>query len=93
MTHNAPPGIYNIADGDLRSSNWFARTVAGLAGLPAPAEISYAEAESSWSEQRLSFIRESRSLDSQKMRTVLKVSPRYANAEAGIFASFATETD
>lgn len=93
MTHNAPAGIYNIADGDLRSSNWFACTVAGLAGLPAPTEISYSEAERSWSEQRLSFIRESRCLDSQKMRSILKVKPRYANAEAGILASLGTETD
>ena len=93
MTRNAPAGIYNIADGDLRSSNWFACTVACLAGLPPPTEISYAQAERSWSEQRLSFIRESRCLDSQKMRSILKVKPRYANAEAGILASLETETD
>jgi nucleoside-diphosphate-sugar epimerase len=93
MTGNAPPGIYNIADGDLRSSNWFACTVANLAGLAAPTKISYEEAERSWSEQRLSFIRESRRLDSQKMRTILKVKPRYADAETGILASLATETD
>lgn len=93
MTSNAPPGIYNIADGDLRSSNWFARTVASHADLPAPTKISYAEAERSWSEQRLSFIRESRRLDSQKMRTLLEVKPRYADAESGILASLGKKFD
>ena len=93
MTGNAPAGIYNIADGDRRSSNWFACTVASHAGLRAPREISYEEAERSWSEQRMSFIRESRCLDSQKMRTLLKVIPRYENAETGILASLGTATD
>jgi nucleoside-diphosphate-sugar epimerase len=93
MTGSAPSGIYNIADGDLRSSNWFACTVASHAGLTAPTKISYEEAERSWSEQRLSFIRESRCLDTRKMRTLLKVKPRYADAETGILASLGTETD
>ena len=93
MTGNAPPGIYNVADGDLRSGNWFARTVASLAVLPAPPEISYEEAERSWSEQRMSFIRESRRLDSHKIRTILKVKPRYADAESGILASLGIKID
>ena len=66
MTNAAPPGIYNIADGDGRSNSWFRRTVAALAGLPAPKEISFAEAERRWSETRLSFLRESRQLDTEK---------------------------
>jgi nucleoside-diphosphate-sugar epimerase len=93
MTSDAPPGIYNIADGDLRSSNWFARTVASHAELPAPTKISYEEAERSWSEQRMSFVRESRRLDNQKMRTILKVKPRYADAESGILASLGKKSN
>ncbi len=92
MTSAAPPGIYNIADGDGRSNSWFRRTVADLAGLPAPKEISFEEAERTWSEARLSFLRESRLLDTGKLRSVLKVQLRYTNAEDGIRASLAAES-
>lgn len=93
MTDTTPPGIYNIADGDGRSNSWFRRTVADLAGLPAPPEISFEEAERTWSETRLSFLRESRQLDTEKLRSVLKVQLRYTNAEEGIRASLAAECD
>lgn len=92
MTNAAPPGIYNIADGDGRSNSWFRRTVADLAGLPAPKDISFAEAERTWSETRLSFLRESRQLDTEKLCSVLKVQLRYCNAEDGIRASLAEES-
>ncbi len=92
MTSAAPPGIYNIADGDSRSNSWFRRMVADLTGLPAPKEISFEEAERSWSEARLSFLRESRLLDTGKLRSVLKVQLRYTNAEDGIRASLAAES-
>lgn len=91
MTAEAPPGIYNTADGDHRSNYWFRRTVAEFAGLPAPQEISFEEAEGTWSETRLSFVRESRRLDTEKLRSVLKVNLRYTNAEDGIRASLAEE--
>ena len=91
MTGDAPAGIYNVSDGDTRSGNWFARTVAGFANLSAPSEISVRQAELDWSEERLSFATESRRLDNQKMRAVLGVNLRYANAEEGIRASLADE--
>lgn len=91
MTGQAPPGIYNIADGDHRSNYWFRRTVAECAGLPAPQEISFEEAERTWSETRLSFVRESRRLDTEKLRLELQVKLRYTNAEDGIRASLAEE--
>jgi len=92
MTTAAPPGIYNIADGDHRSNSWFRRTVADLAGLPTPADISFAEAERTWSETRLSFLRESRWLDTEKLRSVLRVKLHYTNAKEGIRASLAEES-
>lgn len=92
MTTAAPPGIYNVADGDTRSNSWFRRTVADLADLPAPAEISFQEAERTWSESRLSFLRESRRLDTEKLHSVLKVKLRYTDAEDGIRASLAEES-
>ena len=78
------PGIYNVGDGDHRSGTWFAKTVAEFAGLAAPPEVSRDEAEATFSDSRLSFLRESRTVDTTRMRDVLGVSPRYANCEDGI---------
>lgn len=86
-----PAGLYNVADGDHRSSSWFTRTVARLAGLPPPPEVSREEAEQSFSAMRMSFLGESRRLDNRKMLASLGVLPRYANAEDGIRASLAAE--
>lgn len=87
LSSGRPAGICNLADGDHRSSTWFTMTVARLAGLPAPPEVSRDEARRTFPQSRLSFLEESRRLDTRKMREVLKVMPRYANAEDGIRAS------
>jgi nucleoside-diphosphate-sugar epimerase len=87
LGQDAPPGIYNVGDGDHRSSTWFTKKVAMLAGLDAPTEIPRAHAEQSFSEARLSFLNESRILGTEKMRTVLGFMPRYTNPEEGIQAS------
>lgn len=87
LTSDAPAGTYNVGDGDHRSSTWFAKTVAQQAGLPPPPEIPRAEAEKAFSEARLSFLRESRTLDTTKMRDVLRYIPRYEDPVAGIRAS------
>jgi nucleoside-diphosphate-sugar epimerase len=84
---NIPGGIYNICDGDHRSGTWFAQTVARLAGLPAPHLISRADALRTLSASRLSFLTESRRLDTQKMLDVLGFKPRFQDAEDGIRAS------
>ena len=91
MTENAPPGIYNVADGDHRSNYWFRRTVAVLAGLRLPPEISLREAKQAWSNRRVSFLTGSRQLDTRKLRDALDVQLRYENAEDGIRASLAEE--
>lgn len=82
-----PAGIYNVGDGDHRSSAWFTNEVARQAGLPAPPEISMAEAEQQFSPMRLSFLRDQRRVDTTKMREILGVVPRYANPVDGIAAS------
>ncbi|MDH4047976.1 MAG: NAD-dependent epimerase/dehydratase family protein [Gammaproteobacteria bacterium] len=87
LERNIPEGIYNVCDGDYRSATWFALTVAKLAGLSPPPLISRSEALASMSQLRLSFLAESRRLDTQKMREVLRFEPRYTNAEDGIRAS------
>lgn len=82
-----PPGIYNVGDGDHRSSIAFATNIAELAGLQPPPTVSRATANETFSEPRLSFLRESRTLDTTKMREVLGVEPHYSNPEDGIRAS------
>jgi nucleoside-diphosphate-sugar epimerase len=82
-----PAGIYNVGDGDHRSSHWFTNEVARLLELPAPPDITLAEARRQFSPQRLSFMTDSRVVDTTKMRDQLGVTPRYANPEDGIKAS------
>jgi len=91
LTRNIPAGIYNVGDGDSRSSTWFALTVARLAGLEPPPLVSREEAMRTFEPSRLSFLAESRLLDTQKMRTVLGFEPAYPDAERGIRASLAED--
>lgn len=87
LAEHAPAGIYNVGDSDHRSTTWFTGEVAQQAGLPAPPEISREAANNQFSAARLSFMAESRRVDTRKMREVLGVTPRYANPEEGIAAS------
>ena len=87
LSPDVPAGIYNVGDNDHRSSTWFSGEVARQLGLPAPPEISREAANQQFSAQRLSFLAESRRVDTTKMRNVLGVTPQYANPEDGIKAS------
>ena len=87
LSNEVPAGIYNIGDGDFRSPTWFSTEVARQCELEAPSTISWADAQEEFSEMRLSFFKESRRIDTRKMRDVLGVTPRYANPEDGIRAS------
>lgn len=91
LTDDVPPGIYNVGDGDSRTSTWFAAEVARQCGLEPPSTITMQQAEREFTPMRLSFLRESREVDTTKMRDVLGVIPRYANAEDGIRASLVEE--
>ncbi|MCB1845756.1 MAG: NAD-dependent epimerase/dehydratase family protein, partial [Halioglobus sp.] len=88
-----PPGVYNVGDGDHRSSTWFATTVATLAGLSVPESVPMAEAKRRWSPQRLSFLQESRRVDLRRMYDELRICPRYADATEGIRASHNEQPD
>lgn len=87
LSTDVPAGIYNVGDNDHRSSTLFTGEVARQLGLPLPPQISRKAANDEFSPQRLSFMTESRRVDTQKMREVLRVTPRYANPEDGIRAS------
>ena len=84
---DAPAGVYNVSDGDQRSTTWFTKEVARQCGLEPPPEISRRQAIEEFSATRLSFLAESRRVDSTKMRDILGVTPVFANAEEGIRAS------
>ena len=92
LTNPAAAGVVNVGDGDERSSTWFACEVARQAGLAPPPLISRDQAQTAFSARRLSFLNESRRVETRKMLEVLGVTPRYANAEDGIRASLAEES-
>ena len=91
LLNDTAAGIFNVGDGDSRSATWFAGEVARQCGLAPPPQISRADAEREFSAQRMSFLGESRRVDTARMRSVLGVTPRYANPEDGIRASIAAE--
>jgi nucleoside-diphosphate-sugar epimerase len=82
-----PGGVFNVADGSEMSSTDFALETARLAGLPAPPLLSREKASRAMSPGRWSFMRESRRLDSRRMREQLGVRPRYADPVRGLRAS------
>ena len=83
----AAVGIFNVGDGDTRTPTWFASEVARQLGWPVPPTITRERAEATWSPVRMSFFRESRVVDTLRMRQVLGVTPRYTDAADGIRAS------
>jgi len=93
LTTGCPPVIFNVGDGDHRSGTWFSQTVARLAGLDAPREISRQTAERTFSQGRLSFLSESRQIDTTRMRDTLKFEPRYSDPVEGIEASLIHSSD
>jgi nucleoside-diphosphate-sugar epimerase len=80
-------GVYNISDGHSVSSTAFVQTIARLAGLPEPPQISMEEAQLTLRPERLSFLNESRRVSNERMLKHLGVRLRYADLEAGIRAS------
>ena len=93
LSADVPDGVYNVGDGDHRTGTWFTNEVARQAGLAPPPTISLAEAQKTFSPMRLSFLRESRVVDTTKMREVLGVLPKYADAADGITASLKEEAE
>ena len=86
-SNSVPPGIYNVGDGDTRTSTWFAQEVARQINLPPRPEISRATAEQEFSPLRMSFLSESRRINTRKMNTVLGVTSIFENVEEAIKSS------
>ncbi len=87
LDRSVPDGIYNVGDGDHRSATWFAMEVARQAGLESPPTISREEALKTLSAARLSFLTESRRIDTTRMREILKPEMKYGDPVEGIAAS------
>jgi nucleoside-diphosphate-sugar epimerase len=91
LSSEVPAGIYNVGDGDARTTTWFVNEVARQAGLQPPPTVTREEGEKTFSPMRLSFLRESRIVDTRKMRETLGIRPTYSNPADGIAASLAEE--
>lgn len=61
-------GVFNLTDGHPESLAAFTRRLAALTGLPAPREVSWAEAEGVISPGLLAFLRESRRVETRRSR-------------------------
>ena len=90
LSGDVPAGIYNVGDGDHRTSTWFADEVARQAGLPLPPKITREQAAKTFSPMRLAFLASSRVVDTTRMREILGVTPMYADPVEGIRASLET---
>lgn len=78
--------IYNVADGQSSTMSDYFLAVARAAGLPPPPELDWSAAEQQLSAEMLSYLHESRRLDTRRMREELKVELRYPTLEAGLKA-------
>ncbi len=79
--------IYNITDGLTISMTEYCERVARLTGLPMPRLISRADAQRELSPGLMSFLSESRRVNSRRIMQELGFAPRYQNLEQGILAS------
>lgn len=77
---------YNVTDGNSATMTEYFERVAALAGLPAPMLITRAEAEARLSPGLMSFLAESRRIDSSRIRRELGFSPRFADLRLGILS-------
>lgn len=75
---------YNIADGaPTTMADYFLRC-ARLLGMPPPPQLTIAEARTALTPAMLSFIEESKRLDTLRLREELRFAPQYPNLEAGL---------
>jgi len=79
--------IYNVGDGDHTSSTAFLMLVASVAGLPEPPQLPMSKLVELTSDTGISFLDESRRVDTTRLRQELGFRPRFPTAEAGIRAS------
>jgi nucleoside-diphosphate-sugar epimerase len=78
--------VHTCDQSSLKMGDWF-DAIADAFGLPAPRRISRSEAERVLPESLLSFMRESRRLDTRRMVRELRLRLRYASVSEGLAAA------
>jgi len=86
MARGGDGEIYNVSDGAPGNMTDYFNRVADWAGLPRPPQIALAEARSQLSAGMLSYLQESRRLDSRKLQRELGVELRYPDLASGLKA-------
>jgi nucleoside-diphosphate-sugar epimerase len=79
--------VYNVTDGNSASMTEYFERVATLSGLPPPALVSRDEAQRVLSPGLLSYLSESRRVDSRRIREELGFAPRFHDLRLGILSS------
>ncbi len=80
--------VYNVSDGNPSNMTDYFFRVADAAGLPRPAEVSPAEAETALSPGMLSFLRDSRRMKNDKLLRELAIELQYPDLDAGLKSCF-----
>ncbi len=82
-----PPGaIYNLSDGHPSTMTDYFNRAADALGLPRPPQIDWGEARERFGAEMLSYLAESRRLDTTRARTELGFTPRYPTLDLGLKA-------
>lgn len=81
--HGTPGQAYNVSDGNPTTMADYFNRCADLLGLPRPPQVSMQEAREQLTPEMLSFLAESKRLDTQRLRA-LGWQPRYQNLEQGL---------
>jgi nucleoside-diphosphate-sugar epimerase len=82
----APGAAYNVSDGEPTAMADYFNRCADRLGLPRPPPVSRAEAQAQLTPEMLSFLEESRRLDTRRLRA-LGWAPRYPSLAEGLPAS------
>lgn len=78
--------IYNVSDGQESNMTEYFFTLADHFGLPRPPEVDWTEAERTISPGMLSYLRESRRMDTTRMQQELEVELQYPTLHDGLQA-------
>ena len=78
--------IYNVSDGQEANMTEYFFTLADHFGLPRPPAVGWAEAERTISPGMLSYLRESRRMDTTRMQQELGIELRYPTLRDGLQA-------
>jgi len=85
--------IYNVSDGNESNMTEYFNTVADFLGLPRPPLIDMAAAHQTLSEGMLSYLGESRRMDTTRMREELGVALLYPDLGSGLNATCQQDRD